>query len=130
MSKLHIHVGTPSRVRTIWEGPETLKNRRFGRPIPARDEPLEGPLPERPSFSWMAFTADRTTRIGLPKKLPKTHLPNRCLLRSAISRFSQQEGGAPPVSSPYFHSPHRSHQTCRCFPLSAAWPLICLQYDR
>ena len=36
--------------------PETLAGWRFGRPIPARNEALEGPLSECPGFSRMAFT--------------------------------------------------------------------------
>ena len=58
--------------RTIWEGSENVEKWRFGRPIPTGSASRpEGPLPERPGFSRLAFTADRTTRTGLPRKLPK-----------------------------------------------------------
>jgi len=48
-----------------------LENRRFGRPIPARHEPLEGPLPERPGFSRLAFTADALPKLTYPGNYPK-----------------------------------------------------------
>ena len=49
-----------------------LETRRFGRPIPARHEPLEGPLPERPGFSRLAFTADALPALTYPRNYPKT----------------------------------------------------------
>ena len=49
-----------------------LETRRFGRPIPARHEPLEGPLPERPGFSRLAFTADALPALTYPGNYPKT----------------------------------------------------------
>ena len=47
-----------------------LETRRFGRPIPARHEPLEVPLPERPGFSRLAFTADALPALAYPMNYP------------------------------------------------------------
>ena len=74
LSKLQSRSATPCR-------------KEVGRPIPARYEPLEGPLPERPGFSRLAFTAS-TARSGLPNELPKQktwRLPSPCFYSYSLS---------------------------------------------